>query len=66
VGDDVKDADRQPAGGQLPKFRAHAYDREYVERGEKQDRKRNRLAHPLSPIRLVIDLIDNLIYAWRH
>jgi hypothetical protein len=37
-----------------------------VERWEKQDRKRRRLAHPLSPIRLVIDLMDNLIYAWRH
>jgi hypothetical protein len=66
VRDDVKDADRQPAGGQLLKFRAHEYVREYVERWEKQDRKRRRLAHPLSPIRLVIDLIDNLIYAWRH
>jgi hypothetical protein len=66
VGDNVKDADRRQGGGQLPKFRAREFDREYVERWEKQDRKRRRLAHPLSPIRLVIDLIDNIIYAWRH
>jgi hypothetical protein len=66
VGDNVKDADGQQGGGQLPKFRAREYDREYVERQEKQDRKRRRLAHPLSPVRLVIDLIDDLFYAWRQ
>lgn len=62
----MKDAYGQQGGGQLPKFRAREYDTEYVERWEKQDRKSRRLAHMFSPVRLVIDLIDDLISAWRR
>lgn len=56
----MKDAGEQPGGGQLPTFRAREYDREYVARQEKQDRKRRRLAHMFSPVWLLIDLINDL------
>ena len=62
----MNDANGQQGGGQLPKFRAREYDREYVDRWEKQDRKRRRLSHMFSPIWLVIDLINDLIDTRLH
>jgi len=62
----MKDADGQQGSGQLPKFRTREYDKEYVRRWEKQDRKRRRLAHLYSPVLLIIDLINDLIDARRH
>lgn len=62
----MKDTDGPQGGGQLPSFRARVHDTEYVERQEKEERKRRRLSHPLSPVRLVIDLIDHLIFDRRR
>ena len=62
----MNDAGGQQGSGQLPKFRAREYDREYVQRSEKQDRQRRRRAHLFSPLWLIIDLINDLIDARRR
>lgn len=62
----MRNANGRQGGGQLPTFRARAYDTEYVERWEKQDRRNRRLSHMHHPFMLVIDLINDLIDKWRH